>query len=174
VRLIGGAALLCWLLGFVWARLRPVQRRAGYVALAIALATGIVGGLKAVTNVDCPWDYVEYGGERPRVRLFEDRPDSWPRAKCFPGAHSSSGFALLAFYFALRDSRKRLARVALAAGLVVGATFSVGQEARGAHFVSHDLTSAILVWLTLLGLYAWLLKGVTTRGAAAASPGSHP
>jgi membrane-associated PAP2 superfamily phosphatase len=43
--------------------------------------------------------------------------------------------------------------VALAAGLAVGVLFAFGQEARGAHFLSHDLTSAILVWYVQLGLY---------------------
>jgi hypothetical protein len=35
--------------------------------------------------------------------------------------------------------------------------FSIGQEARGAHFVSHDLTAAAIVWFTQLLLYSWIL-----------------
>jgi membrane-associated PAP2 superfamily phosphatase len=114
--------------------------------------------LKSVTNVDCPWDLERYGGSRPYVSLFGDRPDELPRARCFPGAHSSSGFALMCFYFLFRDSRRRAAQVALAGGLLAGAVFAFGQQARGAHFLSHDLTSAVLVWYVLLALYTRLLK----------------
>jgi membrane-associated PAP2 superfamily phosphatase len=44
--------------------------------------------------------------------------------------------------------------VALALGIAAGTTFSFGQEARGARFLSHDLWSAFVVWFTQLGLYA--------------------
>ena len=44
----------------------------------------------------------------------------------------------------------------LAAAIAVGIAFSIGQEARGAHFLSHDLTSAAIVWFVQLGLYAGL------------------
>jgi membrane-associated PAP2 superfamily phosphatase len=43
----------------------------------------------------------------------------------------------------------------LAAAIAVGVAFSIGQEARGAHFLSHDLTSAAIAWFVGLGLYAW-------------------
>jgi membrane-associated PAP2 superfamily phosphatase len=35
--------------------------------------------------------------------------------------------------------------------------FSLGQQARGAHFLSHDLASAALVWWVLLALYVRML-----------------
>ena len=58
------------------------------------------------------------------------------------------------FYFVFRDRSRRLARWMLAAAIAVGIAFSIGQEARGAHFLSHDLTSAAIVWFVQLGLYA--------------------
>ncbi|MEO8063481.1 MAG: phosphatase PAP2 family protein [Pseudomonadota bacterium] len=156
-RAAGFAALAAWLLSFKVARLAPWRRETLYVFVAIVISTALVGTLKAVSNVDCPWDLAGFGGERPYVALFADRPDFLPRAKCFPGAHSSSGFALMSLYFALRGRRRRIARWALALGLGVGLAFSIGQEARGAHFLSHDLISAALVWWVLLALYAWML-----------------
>lgn len=157
VRVVAAAALVAWIATFFSERFRPWRRRAGFAFLAIALSTGIVGGLKAVTNVDCPWDLAEFGGDRPYVELFADRPDSLPHAKCFPGAHASSGFALVFGYFLLRGRRRRWARWALVGALCVGVIFSIGQEARGAHFLSHDLTAAAIVWFTQLLLYARLL-----------------
>lgn len=156
VRALVALALLIWALSFRVEGLRDWRRTAGFVVLAMGLSTAIVGGLKAVTNVDCPWDLVGFGGHNPYVALFADRPDALPHAQCFPGAHASSGFALVCFYFVLRDRSRRAARWALAGAIAVGVAFSIGQEARGAHFLSHDLVSAALVWFVQLGLYAWM------------------
>lgn len=154
VRLFALAALVAWLASFSSAeRLAGLRRPAAFAFLAIALSTGLVGSLKAVTNVDCPWDLTEFGGDRPYVALFADRPDMLPRARCFPGAHASSGFALMFGYFLLRDASRRRARWVLAVGFLVGLLFALGQEARGAHFASHDLTSAAIVWYVQVLLY---------------------
>jgi membrane-associated PAP2 superfamily phosphatase len=159
VRAIAAGALATWLLGFRVDAFRRYQRVAGYVALSMIVATASVGALKSITNVDCPWDVQGFGGTRPHLGIFAARPDYLPRAKCFPGAHSSSGFAVMAFYFALRDRRPRAARIALAAGLLTGSLFAFGQQARGAHFLSHDLASAGIVWGILLALYVVVLRG---------------
>jgi membrane-associated PAP2 superfamily phosphatase len=147
-----------WALSFGVARFRPWRRQAGFVLLAMLLATLLVGGLKVVTNVDCPWDLAGFGGHNPYVALFADRPDALPRAQCFPGAHASAGFALMCFYFAFLDRSRKVARWMLAAALAIGIVFSIGQEARGAHFFSHDLTSAAIVWFVQLALYAKMLR----------------
>ena len=123
------------------------------------IATALVGLLKQLTNVDCPWDLARYGGTRPFVHLFADRPDALPHAACFPGAHSSSGFALVAFYFLLRERRPAAARAALAGAVLVWGSLAFAQQARGAHFLSHDLWSAFLVWFICLALYAFAWKG---------------
>jgi membrane-associated PAP2 superfamily phosphatase len=128
------------------------------------LAMLIVGGLKSITNVDCPWNLSGFGGHNDYFALFADRPDALKRAQCFPGAHASSGFALFAFYFVFRDRSRRLARWALAGAIAVGVAFSIGQEARGAHFLSHDLASAAIVWFVQLGLYAWFIRRTRASG----------
>ena len=164
VRGLAALALAVWGLSFAVLRLREWRRPAGFVVLAILLATAIVGGLKAITNVDCPWDLAGFGGDNPYVTLFADRPDALARAQCFPGAHSSSGFALLCFYFAFRDRSQRLARWALGGAIAVGVAFSIGQEARGAHFLSHDLTSAAIVWFVQLALYRAYARAPASSG----------
>ncbi len=156
VRLVGLAALVTLVLGFWLPRWRPWRRSAAYLALGLILVPSIVGALKQVTNVDCPWDLGRYGGDRPYFSLLADRPDELPRARCYPGSHSSSGFALMAFYFLLHDRRPCLARWFLAGAVLVGAIFSLGQQARGAHFLSHDLASAVIAWFVLLALWRWL------------------
>jgi len=124
------------------------QRRALWTGLLGAgLSVAVVGILKHTTNVPCPWDLTGFGGSRPYVGLFGVRPGQLAPAACFPGAHSSSGFALLAFFFAFRRTDPRLARLALFAGLGLGTVFALGQEARGAHFLSHDLWSFYFAWV---------------------------
>lgn len=168
VRLVAFVALLFWLLSFRLPRLLRLRRPAAYAFLAILVATVLVGSLKAVTNVDCPWDLAEFGGDRPFVELLADRPDWLPRAACFPGAHASSGFALMFGYFLLREHSRRASRLALVAGASVGLAFAFAQEARGAHFVSHDLASAAIVWFVQLLMYRMMLahRGLATDDAA--------
>lgn len=157
VRVVAAVVLAVWLTTFFGQRFRPWRRRAAFAFLAVGLSVGIVGGLKATTNVDCPWDLAEFGGDQPYVALFADRPDSLPHAACFPGAHASSGFALMFGYFLLRGRSRRRAGWALLGAIVVGVIFSIGQEARGAHFLSHDLTAAAIVWFTQAFLYVRML-----------------
>lgn len=154
VRFVALGALIGLLASFVNPRFRQWRKGAAFVFAGIALSTALVGELKSVTNVDCPWSLQRYGGPYPHIGLFEDRPDALPRAKCFPGAHSSSAFALMCFYFLWRTRRPRAAKAALIGAIGLGVIFSFGQQARGAHFVSHDLTSALIVWYVLLGLAA--------------------
>jgi membrane-associated PAP2 superfamily phosphatase len=179
VRAVAALAIVAWALSFAFAWARDWRRPAGFAALAMVLSIGIVGGLKVITNVDCPWDLIGFGGHNPYVPLFADRPDMLARAQCFPGAHASSGFALMCFYFMWRDRAPRLARWALAFGIAVGAAFSIGQEARGAHFISHDLVSVAIVWSVQLALYCWILRPSllairSSRSRLLAPPAANP
>ncbi len=159
VRGMAALAVLAWLVSLVWGAARDWRAPAGFLAMAMVLSVAVVGGLKAITNVDCPWDLAGFGGHLPYLPLFADRPDYLPRARCFPGAHASSGFALVAGYFALRDRALAWARVWLTSGLLLGCVFAIGQEARGAHFLSHDLAGAAAVWGVQLALYAaWVRR----------------
>jgi len=157
-RTVAGSAMALWIASFVSARMRHWRRSSGFVFLSMAAAVLIVGGLKLITDVDCPWDLAEFGGDRPYIGLFAARPHGLPAAQCFPGAHSSSGFALVCFYFVYRDRSRRMATAALIGALLVWAVFALGQEARGAHFLSHDLASLAIVWFAQLGIYVKLLR----------------
>lgn len=170
--LVRAIAALCLLSAVLARRGSGLRRTAFYLFGAIAASTLLVGTLKQVTNVDCPWDLAGFGGSRPYLHLFADRPDCLPHAACFPGAHSASGFALIAFYFAFRDRNRRAARWGAALGLATGIAFSIAQEARGAHFLSHDLTSAFLAWCVSLILYAKVLRRDATESSAVLPTGA--
>lgn len=166
MRLIGVLAIVGWAASFRLPSLQPHRRTLGYFALCMALVPLTVGGLKAVTNVDCPWDIAGFGGTRPYLEWFVPRPDSLPHAACFPGAHSSSAFALFALYFLALATGHDRRRLALLAVLVLGALFSLAQQSRGAHFLSHDLASALIAWFMCLGLHLQVFKDLYERSDA--------
>jgi membrane-associated PAP2 superfamily phosphatase len=132
VRAIAVTAILVFGASWCGPRWRGLRRDSGYVALAIVLGTGIVAILKQITNVDCPWNLTSFGGMHDYVSLLGHRQSGAVEVACFPGAHSSGGFALMCFYFVLRDRARRAARSFLLLGILAGAVFAFGQEARRA------------------------------------------
>lgn len=152
------AALGLWIAASVRPGLRRWRRPAGYFVTAVVLSVGVVGLLKELTNVDCPWDLIDFGGRFPFVPLFGDRPDALRHGQCFPAAHAAAGYALLALYFVYREKSVTLARIGLIVGLAAGLLFGLAQQSRGAHFVSHDVWSAFLVWIISLTVYTCIFR----------------
>ena len=153
---LAGLGLLlagCWFPG-----IRDWRRPIAFVLLSLGATTALVGAAKQATNVDCPRALVEYGGPRRFVGLFEDRPDDWPRAACFPAGHSSAAFAFVSLYFVLAAARPRWRWAGLGAGLGFGLAFGATQWARGMHFPSHDVVSAAVAWAVALATNAALYR----------------
>lgn len=146
-------SLLAFLGSFRLRVLRPLRWRFFYLVLVIALTAGAVSGLKKATGRHCPWDIDRYGGSAPYLKLSEPLPQACGPGNCFPAGHASGGFSLFAGYFAWRDRRRRLARGWLAAGAMLGTIYAWAQMVRGAHFLSHNLWSAVICWLVALAVY---------------------
>jgi membrane-associated PAP2 superfamily phosphatase len=158
VRVLLAIVLAFWIATWVERDWRQLRRPAAFFLVSALLSIGVVGLLKTLTNVDCPWDLATFGGRFPYVELFADRPDALRAGQCFPAAHASSGYALLALYFTFRERHAGLAKLGLALGLLTGLVFGLAQQARGAHFVSHDLWSAFLVWTVTVSVYAFAFR----------------
>jgi membrane-associated PAP2 superfamily phosphatase len=158
VRAVVVLAVAQWAATFIDPSLRHLRRPAGYLAVAVVSTLVTVGVLKSLTNVDCPWDLQAFGGRFPYVQLFDARPAELRAGQCFPAAHASSGYALMALYFLAYERSRRLALIGLGAGLLLGLAFGIAQQARGAHFVSHDLWSAFLAWIISLTLYVFVFR----------------
>jgi hypothetical protein len=62
----------------------------------------------------------------------------------------------MAFYFVLREYRAAWSRWGLGLGLAAGMIFGAAQQSRGAHFLSHDLWSASIVWIIALSIYVYV------------------
>ncbi|MCG7372169.1 phosphatase PAP2 family protein [Pseudomonas luteola] len=157
VILIGIIAIAGSILSFFWTPLKPWRKSLGYLVLAMGMCTALVMPLKKLTDVPCPWSLVQYGGDQVYSPLLSERPATNKNNLCWPGGHASSGFTLFAFYFFLRDRRARLARGALAAAFALGCIFSIGRMMQGAHFLSHNIWTALFDWLVCLAFYRLML-----------------
>lgn len=140
-----------------WLALRAVRQRdarLGCTVLAMLLATLAVSWLKAHSAHSCPWDLQAFGGSGEWFALFGAVTANPGPGQCFPGGHASGGFALLALFFYWRPHAPRRARQALSGALALGLLMGLGQMARGAHFLSHNLWSGWVVWLVAVLLFA--------------------
>lgn len=85
-----------------------------------------------------------FGGNEPYIHILQPRPSYLPYSQCFPAGHASVGYAWVALYYFLRHSRPHYRYAGLAAGLIGGAILGFTQQLRGAHFMSHDLTTLFI------------------------------
>lgn len=159
-------ALLGFLGSFVYRPWAWLRLPLGYLVLSVSISTAIVTPLKVVTGVHCPWDLSEFGGTETYSPLLSAREPTTNPGKCWPGGHSSSGFTFFALYFLLRDSRPRLAKAALVFALALGTVFSIGRIMQGAHFLSHNIWTALFDWMIALGCYHLLLYRTQPKGLA--------
>ena len=165
------AVVAAWLLARRNAGLQPWRGPLAYLAVSTLLATAVVAWIKSWSNMDCPWDLLRYGGERPYVGLLGLRPVGLSRGACFPAGHASAGYAWLGLYFFFRATRPRLRWFGLLAGGTVGLVFGVSQQLRGAHFLSHDVWTAALCWMVALALslLPWTRPAAASPSAALAA-----
>jgi len=118
--------------------------RLRFVALAAILIPSVISGLKQISVFNCPWDEQRYGGTAPYLRLLDAIPANMPPGHCFPAGHASTGLWLAAFCVFWLPHRPRTALMVAMAGLGVGFLLGWVQQMRGAHFLTHTLTS---VWI---------------------------
>ena len=140
------------------------QQQFLWLFVAMAISTAAISILKHLSIHDCPWNLLDYGGTQPLIPLFRSLPAGIKPGHCFPGGHASAGFALMALYFAFRDTLPKYANIGLVVGLFLGFAMGWGQMMRGAHFMSHNLWTAWLVWMILLTLYLiWQPKALISK-----------
>ncbi len=170
----GGQKFVIWtmaaifvvlVLSFFVERLRRCRKGAAYLLVGSLISPAIIALIKASTHIYIPSTLEIFGGDKPYVRLFDAAPPGLPVGHAFPGAHSSSGFAFFTLYFLLSFYKPQYRHYGLAFGLVLGALFSITQEVRGEHFLSHDLVSLVICWYCAWAVfYLMFRKEMGTRG----------
>lgn len=166
VILFGVGVLGALVASFFKERLEGWRRPLAYVLLTLALGPTATSGWKDLSPKHCPWDLAMYGGHAPHTTLLEPVPEGVKRGRCFPCGQASSGFSLVALYFALLHRNRKLARRGLWLGLGYGGVLGFGRMVQGAHFLSHVLTTALVCWLVAWLLYELVLRRSEERRAA--------
>jgi membrane-associated PAP2 superfamily phosphatase len=149
---IGLTALGLIIGSFFLQRFRYWRMPMSYLLATMALVPAAIAYFKHYSPVHCPWSLVEFGGDQPYVRTFDHFFMATDMGHCFPSGHASGGFILLAMYFAALPFARRPARF-LVPGIIVGVIFALGQQSRGAHFLSHDLWTLTICWFGALFMF---------------------
>lgn len=149
--------VVAWLWSLRGSRMAAWRRPLGYLALSMLLATGAVALAKTVTAIDCPWNLVRYGGTHAYRGLFDAHPAA-AGGSCFPAGHASAGYAWIALYFFFAAAHPQWRWIGLGIGLAAGVVFGAAQQLRGAHFLSHDLTSLAICWVVAVSMQWALLR----------------
>lgn len=143
---MAGLLALLLMVSFFWAGLKPYRKDLSYVLIAGLSGPALIGALKVLTHIYSPWDLQLFGGRLPYVRIFDMVPPLATVGHAFPAAHAGGGFAWFSLYFALRQRGVTWSRFSLAIPLTLGVVFGLAQQARGAHFFSHDLFALAICW----------------------------
>lgn len=152
--------LLAAMAALWFSRLRPHRKLLWLTVLGMSLGPAVVAVLKDINAHPCPWDLKAYGGAL-------DYTADWfvPRSqagRCFPGGHAAGGFSVLALAFAAISLGWAVqARWLLVLAVLMGLAFSVIRIVQGAHFLSHNLWSAAIVW----ALAAWVMAPQMPRSS---------
>lgn len=140
---LGLLAMVRWPVG-LFRELARAER--WQLVLGTLAAVGAVTLLKHASHTSCPWDLRAFGGTAAHVSHWAWGVRDGGPGHCFPAGHASAAFAFVGGWFALRRRAPRAAACWLGAALAAGLAFGIGQQLRGAHFLSHTLWSGWVCW----------------------------
>lgn len=166
---LGWALVLGLLLAVRWpvGVLRRLPRaRRWQLALGPMAAVAVVTLLKQHSHTSCPWDLQAFGGTADWVSHWAWGVRDGGGGHCFPAGHASTAFCFLGGWFVLREVSARAAWAWLAGAAGAGLLLGLGQQWRGAHFMSHTLWSAWICWTVGLAM-EWAARGLQARSAKA-------
>ena len=164
--LIALAAGIRWPWGFL--RRLPVRERA-QLALTVLAGVAVVALVKQASTTSCPWDLKAFGGVAQHVSHWAWGVRDGGPGGCFPAGHASAGFGFVGGWFVLRRRSAAMARAWLLAALAAGLLLGLGQQLRGAHYMSHTLWTAWLCWTTGFVIDVLLHRRRDRRAAGAAT-----
>ena len=126
--------------------------------MILPVSIAVIG--KNTTNVQCPYDLIEFGGVIPYIKHFESYPlntkssdGKWTKGKCWPAGHSSGGFSLFSLYCLFHKKSNKIFAFIVAMGM--GQGMGIYQVLRGAHFLSHHIITMFLalILVSLLNIF---------------------
>lgn len=140
-------------------RLRPLRRLLWFVLLTALMAAAAVTAVKHTSLQTCPVGITLFGGMEPYFSLFDPVPAGVRSGQCWPGGHAASAFSFFPLVFAARQlGRPMLARGLFWLVMLFGLVLTMVQVARGAHFFSHQVWTALICWYVSLAAYRLFLS----------------
>jgi membrane-associated PAP2 superfamily phosphatase len=137
---------------------RITRREAIFLLACLAAVPATTGLIRNNSNVQCPMVLQQYGGtqsnESGHVSLSGFLEPRRPHG-CWPSGHASAGFALLSLAWLKRRYSRKLGFALL--GTTAGLAMGTYQVARGSHFASHVLVTALIAVMLIAGL-AYVLR----------------
>lgn len=160
------ALVILFAIGLIGVLLRPslarpdwiTRREVIFLLACLAAVPASIGLIRNNSNVQCPIVLQHYGGtqsnESGHVRLSGFLEPHRPHG-CWPSGHASGGFALLSLAWLQRRRSSKLGFVLL--GTTAGLAMGTYQVARGSHFASHVLVTALIA-VMLIACFAYVLR----------------
>jgi lipid A 4'-phosphatase len=157
--LLGFISLFLMIGSFIKKRWKWLQGPALLLILTLTLGSGVIVNLvlKDHWGRPRPVQSTEFGGPLPFRPFYSPQFHSPLPARSFPCGHCSTGF----FFFALvllgqRYKCKTLFYFGIAMSLFLGLSLSYSRIAKGGHYFSDILFSALIMWWTAL-ILNWLI-----------------
>ncbi len=168
-----GLWLLCC---FITWRSRRTEAFLGwlFVVVTALLAVTINGWFKHHSMHSCPWSLSDFGGNADYFRAFEALPEIPGPGRCLPSGHAAVGFMWIPLIYACALWRPQHLRKALLI-IVPFSLFCGGiQVARGAHFVTHVMWTAVICGLsTSLSFHAYQYRDFVGKALSQISQRFH-
>ena len=139
--------LAVWPLGFMRRLTRSDRFQLAGTVLAAVTAVSLV---KNLSHTSCPWELQDFGGVARYVSHWAWGVNDGGTGRCFPAGHASAAFAYVGGWLVLRRYSMRWAGIWLAAAVVLGFVLGLGQQWRGAHYMSHTLWTGWICWTVAL------------------------
>lgn len=134
--------------------LKPWRKAGVFLVLFLALGPGLLVNtiFKDGWGRPRPREVVQFGGNKQFLQPWQKGISGQGRS--FPSGHASAAFFLIAPFFFYRRRRPLVAHGWLIGGIVFGILMSIARIAQGGHFLSDNLWSFGMVYLTGLLLSA--------------------
>lgn len=152
--LLATVGLVAAILSIWKTSLKPWRKAGIFLVLFLALGPGLLVNtiFKDGWGRPRPREIVQFGGNKQFQQPWQKGIRGQGRS--FPSGHASAAFFLIAPFFIHRRRRPLIAHGWLIGGIVFGILMSIARIAQGGHFLSDNLWSFGMVYLTGLLLSA--------------------